>query len=217
MVFPIGDDETGKASTPFVTYALILINIAVFGLELNEGEAFIKQWAFIPKEFFTTPVSEAPTILSSMFMHGGWMHLIGNMVYLWTFGDNVEDNFGHVPFLVFYLLSGVAAMAAQAFLIPGSSVPNLGASGAIAGVLGAYVVMFPGGRVRLLTQAGVILVPALLAIGFWIGLQLLSFAGELGKSGEQGGVAYMAHIGGFFVGMALTLFFRDRSQPRIGA
>jgi membrane associated rhomboid family serine protease len=216
MVFPIGDDETGDASTPFVTYALILINIAVFGLELSQGEPFIKQWAFIPKEFFAAPVSEAATILTSMFMHGGWMHLIGNMVYLWTFGDNVEDNFGHVPFIIFYLLSGIAAMAAQAFLIPGSSVPNLGASGAIAGVLGAYVVMFPGGRVRLLTQAGIILVPSIIAIGFWIGLQLLSFAGELGKSGEQGGVAYMAHIGGFFVGMALTLFFRNRSQPRIG-
>jgi membrane associated rhomboid family serine protease len=146
-----------------------------------------------------------------MFLHGGWLHLIGNMAYLWTFGDNVEDNFGHLRFLFFYILAGILAMLAQAAFIPNSGLPNVGASGAIAGVLGAYVLMFPRGTVKLLTNAGIIRLPALLAIGGWIALQFVSVAGEFAKtSGSEGGVAYMAHIGGFFAGMVLALFMRTR-------
>ena len=212
MVFPIGDDDTQRQTIPVVTYLLIAANVAVFLLELNRGEGFIKAWAFTPRVFFQNPGAHAATIFTSMFMHGGWMHLIGNMVYLWTFGDNVEDNFGHLPFFVFYIVTGIAAMFAQAYFIPNSNVPNLGASGAIAGVLGAYIVMFPRGQVRLLTQAGIVLVPAFLAIGLWIGLQFVSAAGEFAKTTQTaGGVAYMAHIGGFIAGIVLSIFFKNRA------
>jgi membrane associated rhomboid family serine protease len=209
MVFPVGTDESEHHTTPFVTYLLILANIAVFLAELSQGDAFIKHWAFTPREFFANPAANFQTLFTSMFLHGGWLHLIGNMAYLWTFGDNVEDNFGHLRFLFFYLLAGILAMLAQAAFIPNSALPNVGASGAIAGVLGAYILMFPRGSVKLLTNAGILRLPALLAIGGWIGLQFVSVAGELAKtSGGQGGVAYMAHIGGFFAGMVLALFFR---------
>lgn len=212
MVFPVGTDESEHHTTPFVTYFLILANVAAFLLELNQGDAFIKHWAFTPREFFAHPATHFPTILTSMFLHGGWLHLIGNMAYLWTFGDNVEDNFGHLPFLVFYIMAGILAMFAQASFVPNSTLPNLGASGAIAGVLGAYLVLFPRGTVRLLTNAGIIQLPAILAIGGWIALQFVSAAGELAKTAESvGGVAYMAHIGGFFAGMILAFFFRGRS------
>jgi membrane associated rhomboid family serine protease len=212
MVFPIGTDESERHTTPVTTYFLILVNIAVFLVELNRGDTFIKEWAFTPREFFENPGAHFVTILTSMFLHGGWLHLIGNMAYLWTFGDNVEDNFGHLPFLVFYIVAGIAAMFAQAAFMPHSGLPNLGASGAIAGVLGAYIVMFPRGTVRLLTNAGIVQLPALLAIGGWIGLQFVSVAGELAKTAnDTGGVAYVAHIGGFISGMVLSLFFRSRS------
>jgi membrane associated rhomboid family serine protease len=213
MVFPIGTDESEHHTTPVITYLLILINIGVFLLELSQGDAFIKHWAFTPREFFANPAAHFPTILTSMFLHGGWLHLIGNMAYLWSFGDNIEDNFGHLPFLIFYVLAGILAMFAQAAFIPNSGLPNVGASGAIAGVLGAYIIMFPRGTVKLLTNAGVIKLPALLAIGGWIALQFVSVAGEVAKTADSaGGVAYMAHIGGFFAGMLLALFFRTR-QP----
>jgi membrane associated rhomboid family serine protease len=212
MVLPIGDEDSGRQTFPIINYLLIAANILVCILELNRGDAFIKQWAFTPRDFFAEPGNNAVTIFTSMFMHGGWMHLIGNMVYLWIFGDNVEDNFGHVPYLIFYLLAGISAMFAQALFIPASAVPNLGASGAIAGVLGAYIVMFPQGRVRLLTQAGIVEVPALLAIGLWIGLQFVSVAGEFAKTSQtEGGVAYMAHIGGFVAGIVFSFFFRNRT------
>jgi len=212
MVFPVGTDESEHRTTPFVTYFLILANVAVFLAELNLGEAFIKQWAFTPAEFFASPASHPLTLLTSMFLHGGWLHLIGNMAYLWTFGDNVEDNFGHLPFLVFYIAAGILAMFAQAAFMPHSALPNLGASGAIAGVLGAYILMFPRGTVKLLTNAGIVHLPALIAIGGWIGLQFVSAAGEFAKTADStGGVAYMAHIGGFFAGIVLALFFRTRS------
>lgn len=213
MVFPIGDDNSARRSFPYMTYLLIGINIAVFILELQRGEAFIRQWAYIPREFLADPAGELVTVFTAMFMHGGWMHLIGNMIYLWTFGDNVEDEFGHIPFLLFYILAGVAATAAQTAFLPQGNIPNVGASGAIAGVLGAYILMFPRGQVRLLTQAGVINVPALMAIGLWIFLQFVSVAGELtdtSQTGERPGVAYMAHIGGFIAGFVLTFLFRRR-------
>lgn len=212
MVFPVGTDESEHRTIPFVTYFLILANVGVFLVELNQGDAFVKQWAFTPAEFFASPVPHMLTLLTSMFLHGGWLHLIGNMAYLWSFGDNVEDNFGHLPFLVFYILAGVLAMLAQGAFAPHSAVPNLGASGAIAGILGAYILMFPRGTVKILTNAGIVRLPALIAIGGWIALQFVSVAGEFANSAHSvGGVAYVAHIGGFFAGMVLALFFRTRS------
>jgi membrane associated rhomboid family serine protease len=209
MVFPVGTDESEHHTTPFITYILILANVAVFLAELSQGDAFVKHWAFTPREFFENPAAHFPTVLTSMFLHGSWLHLIGNMAYLWTFGDNVEDNFGHLRFFLFYILAGILAMLAQAAFIPQSGLPNVGASGAIAGVLGAYILMFPRGTVKLLTNAGIVRLPALLAIGGWIALQFVSVAGELAKTAaSQGGVAYAAHIGGFFAGIVLALFFR---------
>lgn len=213
MVFPIGNDDSTRRSFPFITYLLIAANVAVFLLQLQRGDAFLREYAFIPKNFADNPAANWIPLFTSMFLHGGWAHLIGNMVYLWTFGDNVEDEFGPIGFLIFYILSGIAAIFAQFAFIPGSTVPNVGASGAIAGVLGAYLLMFPRGQVRLLTQAGIVYVPALLAIGLWIGLQFVSVAGEFAKTTQTGGgVAYMAHIGGFFAGMLMALLFRPRSQ-----
>ena len=145
-----------------------------------------------------------------MFMHAGWLHLGGNMLYLWIFGDNVEDRFGHAKFIVFYLLCGLAATFAQLAFSLGSHVPNLGASGAIAGVLGAYILMFPQGSVRVLQGQRVVQVPALIVIGLWIALQLFSGIGSVASSAQSGGVAYMAHIGGFLAGVMLTFVFRDR-------
>ncbi len=212
MVFPVGTDESEHHTTPYVTYFLIIANVVAFLVELNQGEAFMKQWALTPRDFFEHPAAHFPTLITSMFLHGGWLHLIGNMAYLWTFGDNVEDNFGHLPFFVFYMLAGILAMFAQAAFIPNSTLPNLGASGAIAGVLGAYLIMFPGGKVKLLTNVGIVQLPALVAIGGWIALQFVNAAGELAKTSDTiGGVAYMAHIGGFFAGMVLAFFFRQRS------
>jgi membrane associated rhomboid family serine protease len=213
MVFPIGDDNSARRIFPIVTYILIAINIAVFLLELNQGNDFIRTWAFIPREFTANPSAEVQTVFSAMFMHGGWVHLLGNMLYLWIFGDNVEDNFGSMPFLVFYLICGVAATFAQLAVMPNSNIPNLGASGAIAGVLAAYVVLYPRGRVTVLIGRGVTQVPAIMAIGLWIVLQLVSGIGSITTStqtADVGGVAYMAHIGGFFAGLVLALFFRRR-------
>lgn len=209
-MFPIGDDNTGRRIVPVVTYVLIAANVLVFLMELNQGEAFIKQWAFIPAEFRKDPGGEFLTIFTSMFLHAGWLHLLGNMVYLWTFGDNVEDNFGSIKFIIFYILCGLAAIFAQFAFIPQSNVPNVGASGAIAGVLGAYILLFPHGRVHILTNQGVIQMPALIAIGLWIVLQFFSVIGSIANTAQSGGVAYMAHIGGFVAGFILVFLFRER-------
>jgi membrane associated rhomboid family serine protease len=143
-----------------------------------------------------------------MFMHAGWLHLGGNMLYLWIFGDNVEDRFGHIKFLIFYLICGIAATFAQLAFSTGSNVPNLGASGAIAGVLGAYIVMFPKGSVSVLQGSQVIPVPALIVIGFWFVLQIFS---SIGSITETGGVAYIAHVGGFLAGVLLAFVLKGKS------
>src|SRR6478609_6411978 len=213
-MFPIGDDNTQERTFPVVTYVLIALNVLFFLVELSGGDEFIKQWAFIPARFYATPGSNAVTILTSMFMHGGWMHLFGNMLFLWIFGDNVEDRFGHVQFLIFYLLVGVAATLAQFAMAPHSSLPNLGASGAIAGVLGAYILMFPQERVNVLLGPQIVAMPAVIVIGLWIALQLFSRVGSIAHTHgttDAGGVAYMAHIGGFFAGFLLTFLFRGPS------
>jgi membrane associated rhomboid family serine protease len=146
-----------------------------------------------------------------MFMHAGWVHLGGNMLYLWIFGDNVEDRFGPIKFTIFYLLCGLAATFAQLVFSLGSNVPNLGASGAIAGVLGAYILLFPQGRIRVLQGQQVIQVPALIVIGMWFILQLFSGIGSIANTAQTGGVAFMAHIGGFLAGFVLTFLFRGSS------
>jgi membrane associated rhomboid family serine protease len=187
---------------------LIVLNVLFFFLELAGGETFIMRWAFVPSRFLANPSSDLLTLFTSMFMHAGWVHLGGNMLYLWIFGDNVEDRFGHAKFIVFYILCGLLATFAQLAFSSGSNVPNLGASGAIAGVLGAYILLFPQGRVRVLQGQRVIQVPALIVIGLWIVLQFFSGIGSLANAAESGGVAYMAHIGGFVAGFALTFLFR---------
>ncbi|MGZ5851496.1 MAG: rhomboid family intramembrane serine protease, partial [Hyphomicrobium sp.] len=209
-------------SVPYVTYALIAINLLVFLLELQNGDEFIQQWAFIPHRFAEHPVEQIATVFSAMFMHGSWLHLGGNMLYLWIFGDNVEDEFGHVKYLLFYLLAGIAATFAQFAAAPGSNVPNVGASGAIAGVLGAYILMFPKARINVLFGRQVVAMPALIVLGFWIVLQLISGVGTIATtSADVGGVAYMAHVGGFAAGFLMAFLFRGRSRgggdPQISA
>jgi membrane associated rhomboid family serine protease len=211
-MLPIGDDNRGERTFPIVTYALIALNVLFFFVELSGGDAFVKEWALVPSRFLANPAADAPTLFTSMFMHAGWMHLGGNMLYLWIFGDNVEDRFGHGTFLLFYLLCGLAATFAQLLFGPGSNVPNLGASGAIAGVLGSYLMLFPNGRVRVLQGQQVVQMPAIAVLGFWIVLQLFSGIGSIANTAETGGVAYMAHIGGFVAGCVLTLALRGRRQ-----
>ena len=204
-MMPIGDDNTGRKLTPLVTYVLLAVNVLVFFLELSGGDAFIQRWAFVPTRFLADPIGDLPTLFTSMFMHAGWAHLLGNMLYLWIFGDNVEDRLGHGLFFVFYILCGLGATFAQLAFSTGSSIPNLGASGAIAGVLGAYLMMFPKGSVNVLVGRVVTRMSALIVIGFWIVLQIFSGIGTLTASSQnEGGVAYMAHIGGFVAGVILT-------------
>lgn len=205
-MIPLGDDDRGRRLTPIVTYVLIAINVLMFLLELNSGNAFIERWAFVPARFLANPVGELATIFTSMFMHAGWLHLLGNMLYLWIFGDNVEDRLGHALFLVFYILCGIGATFAQLLFSMGSNVPNLGASGAIAGVLGAYLIMFPRGQVRVLMGRAIVPMSALVVIGIWILIQIFSQVSVFTASSqtEGGGVAYMAHIGGFITGVILT-------------
>jgi membrane associated rhomboid family serine protease len=213
-VLPIGDDDSARRSVPLVTYALIVVNVLFFFVELSGGDPFIMRWAFVPSRFMASPFGDVLTVFSSMFMHAGWLHLGGNMLYLWIFGDNVEDRFGHLKFFIFYLLCGIAATAAQMAISLGSDVPNVGASGAIAGVLGAYILMFPKGSVRVLQGSRVIQVPALIVIGLWIVLQFFSGIGSVANAAQTGGVAYMAHIGGFVAGFLLTFAFRGSRQTQ---
>ena len=221
-MFPVGDDNSLRRSTPYVTYILIVINVLVFLLELQNGDDFIREWAFVPGRFSDHPGANIATIFSAMFMHGGWLHLGGNMLYLWIFGDNVEDRFGHFKFLLFYLVTGIAATFAQYYVMPDSSVPNVGASGAIAGILGAYILMFPQARVNVLVGRQMVAMPALIVLGLWIALQMFSGVGAIAYTDEStrdvGGVAYMAHVGGFVAGLLMTFLFRGSGgNPPISA
>ena len=206
-MFPIGDDNSSRRTVPVVTYVLIALNALFFFLELSGGDPFIEKWAFVPSRFLANPSGDFLTLFTAMFMHAGWLHLGGNMLYLWIFGDNVEDRFGHIKFTIFYLLCGLAATFAQLAFSLKSNVPNLGASGAIAGVLGAYILLFPKEKVRVLQGTRVIQVSALIVIGLWIVLQLFSGIGSIANTAQTGGVAYMAHIGGFLAGFLLTFLF----------
>lgn len=228
-MIPLGDSVPIR-SWPVVTWGLIGINVWVFFHELALGpdlEAFIQVWGFVPARYFllatTAPGEWADRyvpLFSSMFLHGGWAHLIGNMIYLWIFGDNVEDRLGHLRYLVFYLLSGVAAALAQAYLFPDSTIPTVGASGAISGVLGAFLVLFPTARVftlvPLLLFFPVVELPAVLYLGFWFLMQLMSGTVSLTVVSDAGGVAWWAHVGGFVVGLVVAPLLRRRqSYPRV--
>jgi len=213
-MFPIGDDDTSRRTVPLVTYALIALNVLFFFVEKSGGDAFIVKWGFVPSRFLANPFGDVRTLFTSIFMHAGWVHLGGNMLYLWIFGDNVEDRFGHIKFTIFYLLCGLAATFAQLAFSLGSKVPNLGASGAIAGVLGAYILLFPKGKVKVLQGQRVIQVPALIVIGIWIVVQLFSGIGSIANTAQTGGVAYMAHIGGFLAGFVLTFLFRGSRRAQ---
>jgi membrane associated rhomboid family serine protease len=208
-MLPIGDDNSSRRLQPTVTYALIAINVLFFLVELIGGDAFITAWSFVPSRFLANPVGDCVTIFTSMFMHGGWLHIGGNMLYLWIFGDNVEDRFGHLPYLAFYLACGVAATFAQLAFSLGSAIPNLGASGAIAGVLGGYILLFPYRKVRVMLGYGITEMPSLIVIGLWFVLQLFSGAGSVvASTADTGGVAFMAHIGGFIAGFVLAFILR---------
>jgi membrane associated rhomboid family serine protease len=234
MLIPLSDDNTGRQTTPYITYTFIAINIVVFIIQFLQGDRFTLGYAAVPYEIThnvdlvgqrgSIPQVPGPspiwlTLLTSMFMHGGFMHIAGNMLFLWVFGDNVEDNFGHIKFVIFYVICGLIASASQILLDPDSIIPTLGASGAIAGVLGAYLVMFPKNRVHSLLPLGILFttvnVPAWVMIGLWIVLQFFNQVAVISSHTAQargGGVAYMAHIGGFIAGMVLVFLFR--TKPR---
>jgi rhomboid family protein len=215
-VIPLGDDDSLRRLTPLVTYALIATNVLVFWIELRRRDAFIFKWAFIPARFKANPSGQFITIFTSMFMHASWLHLGGNMLFLWVFGDNVEDRFGHTTFLIFYLLCGAAATFAQMAFSIGARVPNLGASGAIAGVLGAYLMLFPNEPVKMLAITGVLRISALIVIGLWFVLQLFNEIASISSSPTTSRrVAYVAHIGGFLAGLLMTYALLSNWVPRI--
>lgn len=248
MLFPIGDDNSDRRTTPYVNYLLIAINILVFiFLQGMGGNAhFTYAYSTVPEEILTgndvvtqdrvvtdpvsgdnftvpglqpTPIPVLLTLLTSMFMHGGIAHIIGNMLYLWIFGDNVEDAVGHGRYLMFYLVCGIIASLAQVFFTASFEgdrlIPSLGASGAISGVLAGYTVLFPRKRVLVLFFRFVQPVPAIVAIGLWFLFQLISGIGILGQGSQGGGVAYAAHIGGFIAGLVLIkLFAAGRATPK---
>ncbi len=229
-MFPIGDDNSGQTIRPIVNYSIIGLNILVFVLlqGLGGNEAFTYAFSLVPKEVtsgvdlsgiqvirdslghtgeihhYSTPLPVYFNFLSSMFMHGGIAHIFGNMLFLWIFGDNLENLLGHIRYAAFYLLCGFSAALAQIFMGPDSIVPMLGASGAISGVLGGYVLLFPKRQVRAIIFNFLTTVPAFVAIGIWIAYQLI--VGYLTPSGT-GGVAYAAHIGGFIAGLVLVKIF----------
>jgi rhomboid family protein len=249
MVFPLYDDNTGRLTTPAVNYAFIALNVFVFVVlqQIGTNDQFTYSFSTVPLEITTghdivtpsrvlehpvtgqqllvpglgqTPISVYLTLLTSMFMHGGIAHIAGNMLFLWIFGDNIEDRLGHLRYVAFYLLCGIFASLAHvfttaAFATDQSSmlVPSLGASGAISGVLGGYLLLHPKRRVTVILFRILTDVPAYVAIGIWFVFQLISGLGILGEGSQQGGVAYAAHIGGFIAGVALIKLF-DRGENR---
>ena len=217
-------DDIPSYTFPFVTVSIIAINVLVFiyqlGLGVQGGEAFIYRTAAIPYEITNfldvPPRSVVPppfTILTSMFVHGGLLHIAGNMLFLWIFGDNVEDTFGHFRFIIFYLFTGTVAGLTHIIMEPASSVPMIGASGAIAGVLGAYFILFPRANIKTLVFlflfVSVVRIPAVVFLGFWFVIQLLSSG-----IGGAGGIAWYAHIGGFLAGAATVLLLRPGRAGR---
>jgi membrane associated rhomboid family serine protease len=246
MVMPISDDNSDRRTIPFVNYALLALNVFVFVVlqGLGQNYEFTYAYACVPEEIVTgrdlvtkdetlisadrTPVvrpglKETPlpalrlTLLTAMFMHGSIAHLLGNMLFLWIFGDNLEDRIGHVRYLIFYLLCGLIASLAHVavtYAFGGDpQIPSLGASGAISGVMGGYILLFPHRQVTVLLFRVITQVPAYVALGLWFALQLISAFGVLGSGAKAGGVAFGAHIGGFLAGLALIYVFTLGTQP----
>lgn len=211
MGIPLRDISRRPVHRPVITVSIITINVLVFVLELLGGEAFVQQWSVVPATIVAG--QHWVTILTAMFMHGGWMHIIGNMVFLWAFGPEIEDAMGPVRYLAFYLLGGVVAFLAQIAAVSSSTVPNLGASGAIAAVMGAFLITYPRDRIRTLLLLGffvtVTVIPAAVLIGIWFLIQLFSQVGSVVAAQSGGGVAYMAHVGGFIFGAITARFFED--------
>ncbi|MCU1267134.1 MAG: rhomboid family intrarane serine protease [Acidobacteria bacterium] len=243
MVFPLYDDNSDRTTTPVVNYVLIAINILVFVFlqQFGSNDRFTYAYSTVPYEIATgrdvttpdrpavepvtgqrvmvpglqpTPVSVYLTLITSMFMHGGWAHIFGNMLFLWIFGDNVEHRMGHVRYLIFYLVCGILASLAHVFTSVALAtqqssllIPSLGASGAISGVLAGYLLLYPTRRVTVILFRFLTDVPAYVAIGIWFAFQLISGLGLLGGGSQQGGVAYAAHIGGFVSGLVLVKIF----------
>jgi membrane associated rhomboid family serine protease len=235
-MIPFSDPSEPDHVFPYVNIGLIVVNFLVFFYELsvaNQGTGqynqFINEYGLVPCEYtgHCTVVAGTPspfflTMFSSMFMHGGWLHILGNMLYLWVFGDNIENAMGHFRYLIFYLLCGIAANGLEIATAVGSHVPGIGASGAIAGVLGAYLMLFPGSRIRTLIPFTFIFlfiplrIPAWILIGFWFVLQFIDGVAVLSSKAAQatGGVAYWAHVGGFVAGAVLVWFFRHKQRTQ---
>ena len=238
-MLPIGDEDT-RTGLPVVNLAIIAINVLVFVLLQLPSDAFTAGFSVIPKEIThgidligpqtvalpdgtSAIIDEAPgpnpiwlTLFTSMFMHGGWTHIGGNMLFLFIFGDNVEKAFGHIRYLGFYLIAGIVASLAQVYSDPTSILPSLGASGAIAGVLAAYIVLFPTNRVRVLFGYFVTSVPAFVMIGVWAFIQFVNGFASTAISAQTGGVAYMAHVGGFIAGVLMTLALKPFIESEVG-
>jgi membrane associated rhomboid family serine protease len=240
-MLPLNDPEVQRRRFPFVNYAIIILNFIVFIYMLRltpmGSDIFIYKYGFIPLELtrgvsitsaqlpdgssinFSSSVPAWLTLFTAMFVHAGWLHILGNMLYLWVFGDNVEDRLGHFQYMFFYLFSGLMAALFQTIVDPSSDVPNVGASGAIAGALGAYLMFFPSSRVRTLIFITIIpfivKIPALVLLLIWFLLQFASGIGSLG-SADAGGIAYFAHIGGFLFGLAVAGVVRLSSRPDAG-
>jgi membrane associated rhomboid family serine protease len=226
-MLPLGDQNIPGKGPAFITMLFIALNVVVFVFLQLPDPAFTYAWAAVPAEITTgqdivgrVPVngffielepSPEPvylTLISSMFMHGGWAHLAGNMLFLWIFGDNVEHAMGHVPFVVFYLAAGIVATLAHVVYQPDSIIPLVGASGAISGILGAYLVMFPRNRVAVFVFPYTLWVPAIFAIGLWAVFQFVAGFGQIAATEQTAGVAYLAHIGGFIAGLVVGILMR---------
>lgn len=238
-MFPVADSDLTTRKRPIVNISLIVLCAAVFIYELTLGEsgriAFFYQFGLIPDELvhgidytslvtsggtidISSPMPNWMTMFTSMFIHGDWLHFASNMLFLWVFGDNIEDRFGHFWYLLFYLLAGVAAVLLQVAIDTTSQIPTIGASGAIAGVLGAYLLLFPFSRISTVVIfffITVVRIPAIYLLGFWILLQFVSGIGSLGPSAQDGGVAYWAHIGGFILGVVVVIIYKIATKQKM--
>ncbi len=224
-MFPL-KDTIPSSTFPIVTISIIVINVFIFIYQLTLGpqlNTVFSHFGVIPARFASAAASNpahliplSSTLVTSVFLHGGWMHIIGNMWYLWIFGDNIEDRTGHFRFFLFYILCGITSGISHILMNPGSQVPTIGASGAIAGVMGAYVLLFPRSRIITLIFLVIIIqiveIPAIFFLGFWIVMQIISGSLQTGLTEQSGGVAWWAHIGGFFIGLVLVLLFKKRKQ-----
>ena len=214
-MIPLSDASRRPLHFPIATITLILVNAYVFWLELTYGDAFVARWALVPAHISSG--RDWITILTAMFLHAGWLHILGNMLFFWVFGPQIEDLMGPVSFIIFYLLGGVAATVAQIYIAPHSPIPNLGASGAIAAVMGAFLINYPRDRIRTVIFLGffvnIALIPAILLVGLWFLIQVFNEFGPLARL-QSGGVAYMAHIGGFIFGLVFNRIFETARRRR---